>query len=314
MLSEKIISCYYSTMERILVLLALYCFLQGSVYAEETVSSNVLKMSDVVVFQDDGLFGLKDKKDNIVVNAQYKKLIRVGNSSWIIQKRNRFGLIDTNGNFLVQPKYRHVERVFGKYVKLGNENDFGLHDEFGNVVISHEYSMIEPLFGGKFLTCRGYKYGILDDDGKVLLGNEFDDIYMPNPQTLRVSYEGEWYEITKWTDDYIELPPDVQKIKIADDDFKVTHLAVNTGLMSGYTAITVTDYALKLVSSLSPAYEQTIDELMLSQGAETVSIFVKFGWIPKFPFTYAKKYYQNVRNPNTGLFSGVRKNIKRQFK
>ena len=31
-------------------------------------------------------------KDNVVVEAQYKKLIRVGNSSWIAQKKNKFGL------------------------------------------------------------------------------------------------------------------------------------------------------------------------------------------------------------------------------
>ena len=301
-------------MERILVLLAIFCFLQGAVWAQETQVSDALKMSDVVVYSQDGLFGLKDKKDNIVVDAQYKKLIRVGNSSWIVQKKNKFGLIDTNGNFLVQLKYRHVERVFGKYVKLGNDNDFGLHDEFGNVIIPHEYSMIEPLFGSKFLTCRKYKYGVVDSEGKELLANEYDDIYMPKPDVLRVNYEGEWYQLEKWTDDSIELPNEVQKVQINDNDFKVTHLVVNTGLVSGYSALTVADYALKVVSSISPAYEQTIDELMLSQGAETVSIFVKLGWIPKFPFTYAKKYYQNFRNPNSGLFSNVRKDIKRQFK
>lgn len=53
---------------------------------------------------------------------------------------------------------------------------------------------------------------------------------------------------------------------------------------------------------------------MLSKGADTVSIFMKLGWIPKYPITYIKKYYQNVRNPNNGPLSQVRFELKKQIK
>ena len=205
-------------------------------------------------------------------------------------------------------------RVFGKYVKLGYDNDYGLYDETGKAVIAPEYSSIEPLFGKMFLTCKKYKYGIVDFEGKKLLDNEFDDIYMPNPKALRVQYEGEWYEIERLKSENITLPEGVKKVKINNEDFQVTHLVTNTGLLSGYSAVTAADYTLKILSSISPAYEDTIDDLMLSQGADTVSIFVKLGWIPKFPFTYAKKYYQNLRNPNNGPLSGVKNELKRQIK
>ena len=165
-----------------------------------------------------------------------------------------------------------------------------------------------------FLTCKKYKYGIVDFEGKKLLDNEFDDIYMPNPKALRVQYEGEWYEIERLKSENITLPEGVKKVKINNEDFQVTHLVTNTGLLSGYSAVTAADYTLKILSSISPAYEDTIDDLMLSQGADTVSIFVKLGWIPKFPFTYAKKYYQNLRNPNNGPLSGVKNELKRQIK
>ncbi len=104
------------------------------------------------------------------------------------------------------------------------------------------------------------------------------------------------------------------RITIKDEEFKVTHLVANTGLFSGYYALTASDYALKILSSISPAYEQTIDELMFSQGADGVFSIVKFSWLPKFPFTYAKKYYQNLVAPNNGPLSNVRSNIKRQIK
>lgn len=309
-------------MKRIVFLLGLIVITAGylamPVHAKEQGQSVIpaaeYKMSDVVIYKENENFGLKDKKGNIVVDAQYKKLIRLGESGWIIQKKNRFGIMDTNGNILVKPKYRHVERVFGKYAKLGNDKDYGLYDETGKAIIPAQYSSIEPLFGKMFLTCRNYKYGIVNEQGEELLGNEFDDLYMPDPKTLRIRYEGEWYQIESLTKDDIELPEGVKKVTINNKEFKVTHLVANTGVFSGYYTLTAADYLLKILSSISPAYEQTIDDLMFSQGADGVSIFVKLGWIPRFPFTYAKKYYDNLRAPNNGPLSELRYDLKRQIK
>ncbi len=303
-------------MKKYFVLIGLFFLMANaslSVNAQE-VSKEPLKVSDVTVFSQDEYFGLKDKKGNVVVEPEYKKLIRVGDYSWIVQKKNRFGLMDSSGNYLVKPKYRHAERVFMKYAKLGNDTDYGLYDEKGNIIIEPEYSSIEPLFGKMFLTCKKFKYGIIDQDGKKLLNNDFDDIYMPHPKALRIRYEGEWYEIERMTSNDITLPEGVEKVTINNQEFKVTHLAVNTGLISGYSAVTAADYLLKILSSISPAYEQTIDDLMLSQGADTATIFMKLSWIPRFPFTYMKKYYYNLINPNSGPLSDVKNDIKRQIK
>ena len=269
---------------------------------------------DLQTFSEDGLFGLKDKNNNVVVKPEYKKLIPLGENSWIVQKKNRFGILDNKGEFLVEPKYRHAERVFGKYAKLGNERDYGLYDETGHAIIPAEYSSIDPLFGKMFLVCRNYKYGIIDEEGNKLLNNDFDDIYMPDPHKLRLKFEGEWYEIERMASTDIVLPEGVQKVRINDNDFKVTHLVENTGVISGYSVLTLADYSLKLLSSISPAYEETIDELMLSQGAETVSIFMKLSWLPKFPIVYVKKYIDNLRDPNSGPLSDMRNDLKRQLK
>ena len=298
-------------MRRIIVLLGLLVLLGSPVYCTQT---GAVSYFDVQTYSEDGLFGLKDKNNSIIVKPEYKKLIPLGDNSWIAQKKNRFGIIDSSGKYLVKPKYRHAERVFGKYAKLGNERDYGLYDETGSAIIQPEYSSIDPLFGKMFLVCKNYKYGIVDYEGNKLLNNDFDDIYMPDPHKLRLKYEGEWYEIERMTSSDIVLPEGVQKVKINDKDFKVTHLVENTGVLSGYSVLTLADYSLKLLSSISPAYEETIDELMLSQGAETVSIFMKLGWIPKFPVVYVKKYFDNLKDPNSGPLSEVRSDLKRQLK
>jgi len=298
-------------MKRILIILLILILTQNVSFC----TGELYTTSNLTVYSENSKFGLKNSKSEIVVPAKYKKLIRLGNSSWIIQNKNKFGLIDCYGRYLIAPKYSHVERMFDKWVKLGNEKDYGLYDETGKIIIPPMFSSIEPLFGHKFLTYRNYKYGIYSDSGEMLLDNEYDFIYMPTPTTLKIKYNDKWCEFEKITNQEIaNLPNNTIKVKINNEDFKVSNMLINTGLGTGYSVVTATDYLLKIFSSISPSYEQTIDDLMFSQGAETVSIFMKLSWLPKFPFVYAKKYYNNLITPNNGPLAEIRSDIKEQLK
>ena len=292
------------------ILILLICF----AYANPTfaITETTHKMSDVTVFSEKNKFGLKDNFGNIIADADYKKIIRLGETSWIIQKGNRFGLMDCDGNILIKPKYRHAERVLGEFIKLGNDNDYGIYNQYGEIVVKPVYTKIDLLFGGMFLTYKDFKYGVVDFEGKPLLENKFDDIYMPKPNIMRIEYNGKWYEIEQVPADTLTLPADIQHIK-ENENFKITEVLANPLPATGYSVVTATDYFIKLFSSISPAYEQTIDELMLSQGADTITIFTKATWIPKFPFTYAKKYYINLRTPNNGPLSDVKKKLKNEM-
>ena len=276
---------------------------------------STISMDDEVVFSNEKknvLFGLKDKSGNIIVDAQYKKLIRVGNSAWIINKKNKYGMIDCSGNILVEPKFRHVDRMLGKYVKLGNEKNYGVYNEFGEAIIPNEYMSVDLLFGGMFLIKKNYKYGVTDRNGKLILNTIFDDIYMPKPNIMRIQYNGQWYEIEQIVSGEFQLPDDVKNIK-ENSDFKVTKFVTDPITASGYSAVTFTDYILKIFSSISPSHEETIDELMFSQGADTVNIFIKCSWLPKYPFTFAKKYYHNIRTPNNGPLNNVKNELKQKM-
>lgn len=260
-------------------------------------------------------YGLKDSDDKTIVDADYRKLIPLGETSWIFQKKNyKFGLMDCNGNILVEPKYTHVERLFDKWLKLGNDRDYGIYDQTGKIIVPPKFSAIEPLFGGKFLTYKNYKYGIYSDSGKEILPNEYDFIYMPNFKTLRIKKQNNWYEVEQIDKDTaISLPSEVVK-KFEDETFQVTQMVKNTGLGAGYGIVTATDYTLKVFSAVSEAYEDTIDELLLSKGVETVNILMKFSWIPKFPAVFAKKYYYNILHPDNSPLSEVRNDIKENIK
>lgn len=303
-------------MKKIFILSAIILLLNGYSFAQEPAQEPIkasVSMSDLTVFSNEkNLFGLKDKSGNIIVEPQYKKLIRLGDSSWIILKKTKYGLIDNSGNYLIEPKYRHVDRILGKYLKIGNSNNFAIYNEKGEIIIPPEYSSIDILFGGMFLTKKNYKYGVCDRNGNVILDNIFDDIYMPKPNIMRIQYNGQWYEIEQIAGGELQLPDDVKNIK-GDDNFKVTEFITNPVTASGYSAVTFTDYFLKVFSSISPAHEATIDELMLSQGADTVNIFIKFTWLPKYPFTFAKNYYHNIRTPNNGPLSDIKNELKQKM-
>ncbi len=268
-----------------------------------------------VTFSQNEKWGLKDNDGNIIVDAVYKKIIPLGQTSWIVQnKKNKFGLIDNQGNILVPLKYNHADRLVSKFAKFGNTNDYGIYDAAGNVIVKPEFSKIDILFGGMFLTYKNYKYGIVGYDGQTILENEFDDIYMPKPNIMRIRYEGKWYELEQVNAETLTLPADAKHNIAAKEDLNIYNIVTNTGVMSGYSVLTFSDYVIKVFSSISPAHEDTIDELMLSQGADTVNILVKLSWLPKYPFVYARKYYQNLRNPNNGPLSEIRYELKQQIK
>lgn len=273
-----------------------------------------LTNSDVVTFTQNEKWGLKDKNNNIIIEPIYKRLIRVGNGSLIAQnKKNKYGLISPSGEILVPLKYTHTDRVVNKFVKFGNYSDYGLYDEYGRQIIKPEYKKIEILYGQMFLTYKDYKYGIIGYDGRVILDNEFEDIYMPKPNIMRLQYKGKWYELEQVKAETLTLPAEAKNTLKTKDDLDIRNIVVNTGVVSGYSVLTFSDYLIKLFSSVSPAHEETIDELMLSHGTDTVNILVKFTWLPKYPFIFSRKYYENIRNPHNGPLTEVRNELIQQM-
>ena len=299
-------------MKKFSVFLFLILFILSPVSAQD--AQKPITNDDVELYQVNEKWGLKDIDGSVLLEPTYKKMIRVGYHSWIFQTKNdKFGLTDEKGNIIIEPKYRHTDRILGKYAKFGNTNDYGLYNEFGENIIPHEYQKIDLLFGKMFLTYKNYKYGVMNFNGKVLLENEFDDIYMPSQSIMRILYNGEWYELEQVNSETLTLPENAKEHMYEDNGINIYKFVKETGVVSGYSVLTLSDYIIKLFSSISPAHEETIDELMLSHGADTISIYKKFEWIPKYPLTYAQKYYQIIRNPNSGPLTDFRNDLRRKM-
>ena len=301
-------------MKRFVVILGCLLLTNNMNIAQE-IEQTKISGRDLTTFSQNERWGFKDKNGNIIVEPIYKKLIRLGDSSWIVQnKRNKFGLIDNCGNVIVPIKYNHADRLVTKFAKFGNTYDYGVYDEYGNTIVEPKFSKIDILYGKMFLTYKNYKYGIVGFDGKTILENEFEDIYMPKPNVMRIKYQGRWIELEQVNADTLTLPADAKHNLATKEDLDLRNIVVNTGVVSGYSVLTFSDYVIKLFSSISPAHEDTVDEIMLYQGADTMNIFMKLTWLPKYPFVYVRKYYENVRNPNNGPLTDIRDELKQQIK
>ena len=274
---------------------------------------NVFALQEIVnTYTVDNKFGLI-QGENKITEAIYSKLIRLADKSWLFMYKNKYGIIDNSGEILIEPKYTSAQRYVGKYAKLGLGGKYMIVDDNGDVIIDREYSSIDILYGKMFLVCKNYKYGLINFEGDILLAPIADDIYMPKPNVMKIQYDNVWYEISQPDREVIEIPKEILAADDASKQFKITQIIENPIVTAGYGVVSFSDYLVKLFSSISPAYEQTIDELILAHGSDTASILIKSSWLLKFPFVYGKNYINNLKAPNNGPFADVKANLKKQM-
>lgn len=265
----------------------------------------------VVVYSENNKFGLM-KGDVRLTEPIYLKLINLKDDSYICLYKNKFGIISKDAQILVKPKYKNAERFVGRFAKLGLKDKYVLYDENGNKILDDKYSDISLLYGRMFLVKKNYKYGLTTFDGDILLAPIADDIYMPKANVLMISLDNVWYEIQQKSKNTIELPNELELLE-KSKDFTITTIVENPVVSAGYGVVSAGDYFIKMFSSISPSYEATIDELLLSHGADTANILLKSWWFVRFPMVYTKNYINNFKTPNNGPLSDVKTSLKEKI-
>ena len=268
-------------------------------------------VAEVQVYSEKNKFGLISSEGAKITKPIYTKLIRLSDSSFIFCRHLKYGIISNTGEILVKPKYTKAQRFIGRYAKLGAGNKYYLYDENGDEIIDG-YSSIELMFGRMFLVGKNFKYGLISFDGDIILAPVADDIYMPKPNLLKIKYDNVWYAIEQKNKGTIELPDDILMLN-DNNNFNVMTFVENPVISTGYGIVSAGDYFIKLFSSISPAYESAIDELIFDQGADSVSVLAKSSWLVKFPFVYIRNYVNNFKAPNTGPLSDVKDNLRHKI-
>ena len=255
-------------------------------------------------------FGLI-KDGEKITPAKYSKLIKLRDTSFLFCLRGKYGIISSDGEILVKPEYTQAQRFIGKFAKLGRNGKYAIYDETGDLIVDREYSSIDLLYGGMFLVSKNYKYGLISFGGDIILAPIAQDIYMPDKNIMKIKYDGNWYEIQS-TKGELVLPDDIT-FAIDNDNFNIIQIIENPIYSAGYGVVSTGDYFIKIFSSISPAYEKTIDELIFDYGADTVGILMKSSWLIKFPIVYAKNYFDIVKASDNGPLSDVKTNLRNKI-
>lgn len=125
-----------------------------------------------IAFQENGMFGIKDEKGNMVVPAQYTQMSSIGENIGFVHIRDQSGLsgiITTNGKPFIKCKYAYVvhKRATDTYKVKTLKGKFGLLDSKGKVLIPARYDYLDVTDSlDEIAVKRGGKCFFINRNGK----------------------------------------------------------------------------------------------------------------------------------------------------
>ena len=116
-------------MKKIFIIIFTLILSINSTFAIETLTQT---------YGENNKFGLiKDNKK--ITEPIYKKLIRLGDNSWLFLKGSKYGIISNTGEILVEPKYTSAYRFSGgRFAKMGLRGKYALFNEYGQAISYYE--------------------------------------------------------------------------------------------------------------------------------------------------------------------------------
>ncbi|MEO0233877.1 MAG: WG repeat-containing protein [candidate division WOR-3 bacterium] len=84
------------------------------------------------VFEENGLYGYKDKTGNVLIKPQYQEAQAFSNGLASVKKNNRWGYIDTKGNLIIPYKYDSSWMFDNGLALVGVDGYLGYIDAKGN--------------------------------------------------------------------------------------------------------------------------------------------------------------------------------------
>ncbi len=169
---------------------------------------------ELMKFEENGKFGLKDKSGNIIFKPDYIYISEFReNKARIVKNIDSVGIIDNLGKILVPIKYEFLnvldstEYLFGKRDKYFGEYKMGVLDEKGNIKIPMKYDFIQKIngyivtlykdsivgemYGSDIREVTSY-YGFYDINGKLILEPKFEYISQINDNLVKVSNDNQY--------------------------------------------------------------------------------------------------------------------------
>ncbi|TGM02325.1 WG repeat-containing protein [Leptospira jelokensis] len=146
-----------------------------------------------ISFEENGLYGFKDKKGKVIIKPQYEQSMEFTKSgvAFVVSK-NKWVCIDQKNNVLLEsflydngPDY--LSEKLARFVENGK---MGFHNERCQKVIKAEYDFVYPFENGYAIVCNGCQlkpegehsrivgglYGLMNRKGKMVVPVQYDSI------------------------------------------------------------------------------------------------------------------------------------------
>lgn len=135
--------------------------------------------SDVEIFEENGLWGLKDKDGNVLLSPQFDEFYEFGPESLaVVTKDGKYGYVNKSGSIsipLVWDDAYDFEYGFTSAIIKRNDQ-FGLIDSKGKTVADTGYEDLETIdYSGYFTARKDGKWGVLEGSGSVMAAFEYDE-------------------------------------------------------------------------------------------------------------------------------------------
>ena len=132
-----------------------------------------------ISFCEDGLWGLMDFNDNVVLPCEYEKLIHDfddGADFYFFKKNNKWGMLDENLKVILPCEYDECHRFSEGLVGVMKDHEWGYINKNGEIVIPFNYSIAKNFENGyAFVGNEFERYGVIDKKGNVVLPVEYED-------------------------------------------------------------------------------------------------------------------------------------------
>lgn len=139
------------------------------------------EVPDVEIYQDNGLWGLKDKDGKILLPPQFDEFYGFGPEELaVVVQAGKFGYVDKSGKIAIPLVWDDAyDFEYGTTLAIVKRSDaFGLIDINGKTVVPTQYEELEALdYTGYFTAKKKGKWGVLDKNGSIAIAFEHDDAF-----------------------------------------------------------------------------------------------------------------------------------------
>lgn len=142
-------------------------------------------------------WGLLDKEGQLVIPADFDKIIDLANEFAVVQKGELKGIYYDNGKEFKIPQYQDVRYLQSIGMAVQENNKWGLLNTKGEMTIPYKYDRIYSLTEDYLVVEQNKKVGIADKTGKIILNIAYESIRTYTIDFFQVQQNGKWFWVDK---------------------------------------------------------------------------------------------------------------------